>query len=77
MSPSELEALLLQHPAVRDVGVVGKPDPLVGELPTAFVVKKPGVHVTQKELVDFVAGKVSFLFNWYRYTFIRNAYEVR
>ncbi|CAB3240784.1 unnamed protein product [Arctia plantaginis] len=59
VSPSELEALLLQHPAVKDVGVVGKPDPLVGELPTAFIVKKPGVHVTQKELIDFVAGKVS------------------
>ncbi|KAH9637680.1 hypothetical protein HF086_009348 [Spodoptera exigua] len=37
VAPSELEAILLQHPGVKDVGVVGKPDPMVGELPTAFV----------------------------------------
>nr|CAB3510143.1 unnamed protein product [Spodoptera littoralis] len=59
VAPSELEAILLQHPGVKDVGVIGKPDPMVGELPTAFVVKMPGSTVTDKELVDFVADKVS------------------
>ncbi|CAH0592509.1 unnamed protein product [Chrysodeixis includens] len=59
VAPSELEAILLRHPSVKDVGVVGKPDSLVGELPTAFVVKKPGANVSEKELVDFVADKVS------------------
>ena len=60
---------MLQNPEVKDVGVVGKPDPLVGELPTAFVVKAPGSRVTDKELIDFVAGKVSqtsihYLIDW-------------
>ncbi|KAG6440441.1 hypothetical protein O3G_MSEX001340 [Manduca sexta] len=59
VAPSELEATLLQHPAVKDVGVVGLPDPLAGELPSAFVVKTPGSKVTEKELIDFVASKVS------------------
>ncbi|XP_050509309.1 luciferin 4-monooxygenase-like [Diabrotica virgifera virgifera] len=59
VAPAELEALLLHHPKVLDVGVVGLPDELAGELPVAFVVKKPGVAVTEQELQDFVAGKVS------------------
>lgn len=59
VAPSELEAILLQHDAVQDVGVAGAPDPLVGELPTAFVVKKPNSKVTEKELIDFVAARVS------------------
>ncbi|KAJ2941081.1 hypothetical protein O0L34_g10313 [Tuta absoluta] len=57
--PSELEAVLLQHPAVKDAAVIGVPDSLVGELPLAFVVKQPGAKVTEKELIDFVASKVS------------------
>uniref|UniRef100_A0A6P7GLV9 Luciferin 4-monooxygenase n=1 Tax=Diabrotica virgifera virgifera TaxID=50390 RepID=A0A6P7GLV9_DIAVI len=59
VAPAELEALLLHHPKVLDVGDIGLPDELAGELPVAFVVKKPGVAVTEKELQDFVAGKVS------------------
>ncbi|XP_072937895.1 luciferin 4-monooxygenase-like [Epargyreus clarus] len=59
VAPSELEALLLQHPAVKDVGVIGAPDALAGELPTAFVVKQANVTVTEKEIIDFVASKVS------------------
>lgn len=57
----EIEAVLLQHEAVADVGVVGLPDPAAGELPLAFVVKQKGVNVTERELQDFVAGKVIFL----------------
>ncbi|KAL0851121.1 hypothetical protein ABMA28_006988 [Loxostege sticticalis] len=58
VAPSELEALILQHPKVKDVGVIGKPDQLAGELPTAFVVKK-SEDLTEKEIIDFVASKVS------------------
>lgn len=59
VAPAELEALLLQHPQVSDVGVIGLPDPDAGELPLAFVVRKDGAKVTEKELQDYVAGKVS------------------
>lgn len=37
---------------------MGTPDPLAGELPTAFVVKVIGTSVTEKELIDFVGSKV-------------------
>lgn len=59
MAPAELEAVLLSHPEVIDSGVVGVPNDEAGELPLAFVVKKPGARVTEKDVSDFVAGKVS------------------
>ncbi|XP_050359869.1 uncharacterized protein LOC126779774 [Nymphalis io] len=51
--PFELEAVLLQHPSVHEVGVVGAPHGEAQELPTAFVVLKPGTQVTEQELIDF------------------------
>jgi acyl-CoA synthetase (AMP-forming)/AMP-acid ligase II len=36
--PAEVEAVLAAHPAVRDAGVVGRPDSVMGEVPVAFVV---------------------------------------
>ncbi|KAL0851120.1 hypothetical protein ABMA28_006987 [Loxostege sticticalis] len=59
VSPAELEAVVLLHDAVKDVGVIGTPDSEAGELPTAFVVKKPGSNVTEKDILDFVGTKVS------------------
>ncbi|XP_050681325.1 luciferin 4-monooxygenase-like isoform X2 [Leptidea sinapis] len=59
VSPSELEALLLQHAHIKDVGVVGAPDPKAGELPTAFVVKQPNSIITETEIVDYVKSKVA------------------
>lgn len=57
VAPSELESVILQHPAITDVGVVGIPDKIAGEVPVAFAVKK-GI-VSEKELMDFVSSKVS------------------
>ncbi|MEX2660233.1 MAG: AMP-binding protein [Acidimicrobiales bacterium] len=57
--PAELEALLITHPAVADVAVVGVPDEEAGELPKAFVVKAPGAEVTEAELQEFVGGRVA------------------
>ena len=55
--PTELENVLLTHPAVADVGVIGIPDLMAGELPMAWVVRKPTVNATEKEIADFVAGE--------------------
>ncbi|XP_013176386.1 PREDICTED: 4-coumarate--CoA ligase 1-like [Papilio xuthus] len=57
--PMELEAVLLQHPAVRDAGVVGLPDASAGEVPLAFVVLQPNANATEKELQQFVADRLS------------------
>lgn len=54
--PAEIEALLLQHPDVRDAGVIGVLDDKVGELPFAFVVKQQQSDVTEKDIIKFVAG---------------------
>lgn len=55
--PAELEALILTHPNVKDVGVIGVPDESVGELPMAFVVKQG--DCSEKDIVDFVAARTS------------------
>jgi long-chain acyl-CoA synthetase len=47
----EVEAVIYQHPAVREVAVFGIPDPQWGELVMACVVLKPGITVTADELV--------------------------
>ncbi|MDH4147987.1 MAG: AMP-binding protein, partial [Acidimicrobiia bacterium] len=57
--PAELEALLVTHPAVADVAVIGVPDEAAGELPKAFVVLKPGAEAAASELQEFVAGHVA------------------
>ncbi|MGB9740341.1 MAG: long-chain-fatty-acid--CoA ligase [Candidatus Bathyarchaeia archaeon] len=57
--PRELEDVLYEHPAVKLCGVVGKPDPIAGEIPKAFVVLKEGMTATEKEIMDFVNEKVA------------------
>src|SRR5438067_13941511 len=43
VAPAEVEAVLLEHPAVRDCGVVGMPDSAAGEIPCAFIVLRNGM----------------------------------
>jgi acyl-coenzyme A synthetase/AMP-(fatty) acid ligase len=42
IGPFEVESVMMEHPAVAEAGVIGKPDPIVGEVVKAFVVLKPG-----------------------------------
>ena len=42
IGPFEVESALLEHPAVAEAGVIGKPDPVAGEIVKAFVSLKPG-----------------------------------
>ncbi len=62
VAPAEVEALLLEHPAVRDCGVVAKPDVEAGEIPCAFVVLREGFapsKALEKELRAFVADRLA------------------
>jgi long-chain acyl-CoA synthetase len=59
IAPAEIESLLLEHPAVADAAVIGKPHPEAGEVPKAFVVRKPGQTVTAADVVAFVKGRLA------------------
>ena len=43
IGPFEVESTLLEHPAVAEAGVIGKPDPVAGEVVKAFVALKPAL----------------------------------
>ncbi len=49
IGPFEVESALMEHPAVAEAGVIGKPDPVAGEVVKAFVALKPG-HEAGEEL---------------------------
>ena len=61
IAPAELEAVLVEHPAVLESAVVGVPDEEAGEIPKAFVILYGGTSssVTDEELITFVNGKLT------------------
>lgn len=57
VGPFEVESALVEHPAVVEAGVIGKPDPLRGEIVKAFVVLEPNTKPSEKlkaELSEYV-----------------------
>jgi benzoate-CoA ligase len=59
VSPFEVEATLVQHPAVLEAAVVGVPDAEGLTKTKAYVVLKPGAQVTDAELKAFVKDKLA------------------
>jgi acyl-coenzyme A synthetase/AMP-(fatty) acid ligase len=62
VAPAEIEAVLLEHPAVLDCGVVGRADQAAGEVPCAFVVLRDGAPASARmdsELIGFVAERLT------------------
>ncbi|MGH2692171.1 MAG: class I adenylate-forming enzyme family protein [Actinomycetota bacterium] len=57
--PRDVEDLLLEHPGVGEVAVVGKPDERMGEEVVAFVVKAPGQEPSEEELLGFAAERLA------------------
>ncbi len=57
--PAEVEAVILEHPAVKAVSVIGVPDPKFGEGIKAVCVLKEGESLTLKELGEFVAERIA------------------
>ncbi len=58
VAPAEVEAVLLEHPAVRECGVVGRADAEAGEIPVAFIALREG-FVTCKKMQDELCGFVA------------------
>ena len=55
IGPFEVESALLEHPAVLEAGVVGKPDPLRGQIVKAWVVLRPGIASKDELKVELQA----------------------
>ena len=62
VAPAEIEAVLMEHPAVRDCGVVGRPDLEAGEVPCAFIVLREGYvesEAMQRDICGFVGERLT------------------
>jgi len=59
VSPLEVEAVFYQHPAVSEVGVVGRRHPVWGEIVIAFVVLRAGMESTEDELIAFARERLA------------------
>jgi len=59
VAPSEVEEFVALHPGVRDVAVVGVPDPVHDQAVVAFVVPRAGVAVTGDEVRGFCRERIA------------------
>jgi fatty-acyl-CoA synthase len=70
ISSVEVEAALLGHPAVMEVGVVGLPHEKWGEAPYAFVVLKPGASTSAEELRTYCRSNLAHFKVPHGFTFV-------
>ncbi|KAB2886709.1 MAG: long-chain fatty acid--CoA ligase, partial [Kofleriaceae bacterium] len=56
---AEVEAVLLDHPAVAEAALVGAPDETWGEVGVAAVISRPGAHASADELLAFCQGRLA------------------
>jgi len=54
IGPFEVESTLMEHPAVTEAGVIGKPDPLAGEVVKAFVTLRVGYEASEELRLDLL-----------------------
>ena len=59
ISTVEVEGILLRHPAVLEVAVVGQPDETWGEAPHAFVVLRPGASASEGGMTEFARAHMA------------------
>jgi long-chain acyl-CoA synthetase len=57
--PTELEDIIIEHPAVAQVAVIGEPEERRGEVVCAVVIKNPGAELTEEELIEWCKPKMA------------------
>ena len=68
--PKEVEEVLLGHPHLSEVAILGIPDPQWGEVGLAVCVSEPGHTISDAELSEFLSGKVTRYKMPARYLFV-------
>jgi fatty-acyl-CoA synthase len=71
ISSVEVEGVLLRHPSVQEVAIVGLPHPRWGEAPHAFVVLRSGASATEDELREFARAHLAHFKAPHAVTFIK------
>jgi fatty-acyl-CoA synthase len=57
--PVDIEDYLHRHPGVQDVAIIGVPDPVLGEISRAYIIRKPEATVSADEILEFCRGKLA------------------
>ena len=57
--PQEVEKILSEHPAVQTAIVVGVPHPINGEIPKAYIQRREGSVLTERELIKFAKERLA------------------
>ncbi len=57
--PAEVENVLMGHPGIADVAVIGVPHEKWGETAKAMVVRTPGVEVTEQDVIDYARERLA------------------
>jgi fatty-acyl-CoA synthase len=71
ISSVEVEGVLLRHPAVQEVAIVGFPHEKWGEAPHAFVVLHEGAHAEERELLEFARANLAHFKAPHSVTFVQ------
>jgi acetyl-CoA synthetase len=80
IGPFEVESTLLEHPAVAEAGVIGKPDPMAGEIVKAFVALKPGFTASDElhsDLLGFARKRLGAVVAPKEIDFVANVPKTR
>lgn len=59
VSAEEVEGFLLSHPAIKQVAIIGAPDPRLDEVPMAIVELREGAALTAEELVGYCSSRMA------------------
>jgi fatty-acyl-CoA synthase len=59
VAPAEIEAFIMEHPAVLQAFVIGVPDPRLNEAAAAYVIPRPGARLTPDAIVAHCRGRIA------------------